>query len=615
MSLVSIVFLPLLSFIICGLLRNVLSNKQVAVVASGLVIISAALSMQMLWQTSQDNWSIQHVILFNWFAVDGFSANWALYGDSLSIIMLSMVCVISSVVHLYSIGYMAGDERFNTFMAYLSLFTFSMLMLICADNLLQLFFGWEGVGLCSYLLIGFWYRENSANLASYKAFIVNRLADVAMLIGIILLAYNIGGVEFARIEHYVDFLAGKYISYFNINMLELICLLLFIGCMGKSAQIGLHVWLPDAMEGPTPVSALIHAATMVTAGVFLVARLNFLFARADHVCFLMAGVGAVTCLLAALMAMWQNDIKKIIAYSTCSQLGYMFIACGAKAYNAAIFHLLTHAFFKAALFLAAGNVIHATNKQQLNEIGNIRASMKATFIIFIISSAAIMGIPPFAGFYSKDLILEYAANFNWLIFAFGVIAAACTGFYSAKILTSIFTDKLPPSQSQAHEAGIIMLLPLLVLVLGSIFAGFIGVHVLKIASQGGYFAATFEYVRIEHNSNYIKFLPLLFSIIGAVVGYWRVGVTPISAAWANAIKNGFYFDCVYENIIVPIWQNLAVAGALFDVYVIDKFGPQNLVAASKSLGRIVTKWQSGYIFDYSTVMLFVMFLSILVLAF
>ena len=615
MSLVLIVFLPLFSFIICGLFRNVLSNKQVAVIASGLVIISAVLSMQMLWQTSQDSWSIQHIKLFNWFAVDGFGANWALYADKLSIIMLSMVCVISSVVHLYSIGYMAQDERFNTFMAYLSLFTFSMLMLVCADNLLLFFLGGVGVGLCSYLLIGFWYRKNSANLACYKAFIVNRLADVAMLIGIILLAYNIGGVEFARIEHYVDFLAGKYISYFNINMLELICLLLFIGCMGKSAQIGLHVWLPDAMEGPTPVSALIHAATMVTAGVFLVARLNFVFARADHVCFLMAGVGAITCLLAGLMAMWQNDIKKIIAYSTCSQLGYMFIACGAKAYHAAIFHLLTHAFFKAALFLAAGNVIHATSKQKLDEIGNIRVNMKATFIIFIISSAAIMGIPPFAGFYSKDLILEYAADLNWLIFALGVISAACTGFYSAKILTSIFTNKLAVPQSHAHEAGIIMLLPLLVLVLGSIFAGFVGVHVLKISSQSGYFAETFEYSDLEHNSNYVKFLPLLFSIIGAIAGYMRVGVTALSAAWANVIKNGFYFDYMYESIVVPIWQNLAVAGALFDVYVIDKLGPQNLVSASKALGRIVAKWQSGYVFDYSAVMLFVMFLSILVLAF
>jgi len=378
--------------------------------------------------------------------------------------------------------------------------------------------------------------------------------------------------------------------------------------MGKSAQIGLHVWLPDAMEGPTPVSALIHAATMVTAGVFLVARLNFLFEQSEHISLFIATIGAITCVFAALIATAQTDIKKIIAYSTCSQLGYMFIACGLKAYHAAIFHLATHAFYKAALFLAAGNVIHGTNEQDIYKIGNVAAVMKVTFLIFFISSAAIIGLPPLAGFYSKDLILEYASQLNIAAFSFGVFAAACTGFYSVKILKNIFATS--SKNDRAHEADLVMLLPMFVLVLGSLFAGYFGIYAMNISAQGGYFADVFKVSAIEESGNiYIHYAPLISGLAGCLLGYLFAG----NRAWFKIIENKFYFDEIYGSCVVQVANVVALLSALLDTYVVDKVGPKNSVSAANYLSSKVSAAHTGYIFSYATwILLSVLGIAIIV---
>jgi NADH-quinone oxidoreductase subunit L len=362
------------------------------------------------------------------------------------------------------------------------------------------------------------------------------------------------------------------------------------------------------MEGPTPVSALIHAATMVTAGVFLVARLNFLFEQSEYISLFVAVIGAVTCVFAALIATAQTDIKKIIAYSTCSQLGYMFIACGLKAYHAAIFHLATHAFYKAALFLAAGNVIHGTNEQDIYKIGNVAASMKATFLIFFISSAAIIGLPPLAGFYSKDLILEYAATFNIAAFSFGVFAAACTGFYSVKILKNIFATS--SKNEHAHEADLVMLLPMAVLLIGSLFAGYFGVYAMNISVQGGYFADVFKVSAIEESGNiYIHYAPLISGLAGCLLGYLFAG----NKTSLKILENKFYFDEIYSACVVQVAKIVALLSALFDTYVVDKVGPKNSVTAAKYLSSKVSAAHTGYIFSYATwILLSVLGLAIIV---
>jgi NADH-quinone oxidoreductase subunit L len=588
MSLVLIVFLPLLSAAFCGAFRSILSKKIVGFLASLLISIASIIAITLFAGSISENY-IEHITLFSWIKADNLSVNWAIYADHLTLIMYVVICTVSAVVHIYSIGYMRDDARFNTFMSYLSLFTFFMLMLVSADNLVQMFFGWEGVGLCSYLLIGFWYTKESAAMAAKKAFIVNRFADVALLIGILIIYHQCHSFNFKDIK-------------LSFDILDLTCLLLFIGCMGKSAQIGLHVWLPDAMEGPTPVSALIHAATMVTAGVFLVARMHFLFEQSNAISLFIATVGGITCLFAALIAVLQTDIKKIIAYSTCSQLGYMFIACGFKAYHAAIFHLATHAFYKAALFLAAGNVIHGTSSQELDKIGNVRANMKATFGIFSIASFAIMGVPPFAGFYSKDLILEYAHSANLVIFSLGVIAAFFTGFYSVKILKNVFTGA---NNSHAHEADMVMLLPMTALVIGSIFAGYFGINQLYIDQQQGYFNQIFKINDITtHPTNvWIQHAPLISSLLGGFFG-WLYSTISNNTSWIfKIIKNKFYFDEIYNLLVVSLVEVLATLTSIFDKYVVDKLGPRNLVSITDYFSNKISRLHNGYIFSYALCML------------
>jgi NADH-quinone oxidoreductase subunit L len=601
----SIILLPLISAIFCAIFKNTSYKRLIGAIASLFISISAILAINLFTSSLSQNY-LFHVKLFSWLRIDSSDVSWSIYADHLTLVMYLVVCCVSAVVHIYSIGYMLEDPRFNLFMAYISLFTFFMLVLVSADNLLQLFFGWEGVGLCSYLLIGFWYSKDSASIAAQKAFIVNRFADVALLIGILIIYKECASFDFFIIaQNYLHLQDISVIGSFS--MLDLSCLLLFIGCMAKSAQIGLHVWLPDAMEGPTPVSALIHAATMVTAGVFLILRMHDIFEHAYITSKIILGVGTASCFICALVALTQSDIKKIIAYSTCSQLGYMFIACGLFAYHAAIFHLVTHAFYKAALFLCAGNVIHATGQQELSNIGNVRRKMKVTFVFFLIASAAIVGIFPLAGFYSKDLILEYAHQFSSLSFLLGVMAAFYTGCYSVKILKNIFMST--KINSNAHEVSLVMLLPMLVLTFASIVSGYFGLYFMHIDKPDGYFSYLFKIQVIDSKHGLSSYAPLLGGVLGAIFGYiYSMQKSNYKSKFLKAAENKFYFDEVYNVLIVKTTENIALIVALFDKYVIDKLGPKGFVAALDRLSRILSRCHNGYIFSYSLWILISLFL-------
>ena len=426
------VFLPLLGAILSGFFGKIIGVRNSEIITSFFVTISAILSCIIFYNVIVNSYS-NNILLFTWINSGSFNASWSIYIDSLSSLMFVVITIVSSLVHIYSIGYMSHDPHKNRFMSYLSLFTFSMLILVSSDNFLQLFFGWEGVGLCSYLLIGFWFKKETANAAAIKAFIVNRIGDFGLALGIFLIFYVFGTVNYEGVFSEVNNFSNNEISFLGIkfNTINLICILLFIGAMGKSAQIFLHTWLPDAMEGPTPVSALIHAATMVTAGVFLVVRCSPIYEFSELALNIITIVGMSTAFFAASVALVQNDIKKIIAYSTCSQLGYMFFAIGVGAYNVAMFHLFTHAFFKALLFLGAGSVIHSfQNQQNIDEMGGVWKKMPYTWILMIIGTLALTGFPFLSGFYSKDAILEFAylkgTTIGYLAAGVGVLTALMT---------------------------------------------------------------------------------------------------------------------------------------------------------------------------------------------
>jgi len=539
-----------------------------------------------------------------WFTVETLKVSWSINIDQLTAIMIFVVTTVSAVVHLYSIGYMEDDENLPRFMSYLSLFTFFMLLLVCADNFIQLFVGWEGVGLCSYLLIGFWYKKSSANAAAIKAFIVNRISDFAFILGIITIIYYSHAVDFPSIFAKTQELSQIPLGSFSV--LDLICLLLFIGCMGKSAQVGFHVWLPDAMEGPTPVSALIHAATMVTAGVFLVARCSYMFELSPLVMQFIGIIGAVTCLFAATIAITQTDIKKIIAYSTCSQLGYMFMACGVGAYRAGIFHLVTHAFFKAMLFLAAGSVIHAVHEQDITKMGGLRKTLPYTYIMFWLGSLAIVGICPFAGYYSKDMILESAYLGNSTLFYFGIVAAFFTACYSMKIIMLVFHGKV--QGGDAHEAQA-MLYPLIILAIGTVCAGFIGVHYLDIGHTNGYFGqsivSSMPELHPRHLDPLLEYAPLIVGLIGIALGcIYYARKQRLEHNWiTNLASNKYYFDEAYDYLFVKTTFALASVSKIFDVSYVDRLGPGGASYVVRILSGVTQKIQSGYIFNYAVFML------------
>ncbi|WP_342272575.1 NADH-quinone oxidoreductase subunit L [Candidatus Tisiphia endosymbiont of Parasteatoda lunata] len=604
------VILPLISGMINGLFCQCFSKKQAAFIATIAISLSAILASLIFYNVAVHK-VIIHLILAKWLVVGEMNINWAIYVDQLTAIMFIVVTWISAVVHIYSLGYMADDNGLPKF---LSLFTFFMLALVSADNFVQLFFGWEGVGLCSYLLIGFWYQKESANKAAIKAFIVNRVGDFAFIMGIITIIVYFGAVDFASVFDKAQLLSNMQLSIlgFSTSIIDIVCLLLFLGCMGKSAQIGLHIWLPDAMEGPTPVSALIHAATMVTAGVFLVARCSYLFEYSVGVLSFIAIIGGITCIFAATIAIVQDDIKKIIAYSTCSQLGYMFLACGVSAYNAGIFHLVTHAFFKALLFLSAGNVIHACHEQNIFKIGGLKDKMPITYCNFLIGSLALIGIYPLAGFYSKDAILELAyssGGIGTIVFILGILAAVLTAIYSMKIILLVFHGKtrLTIDINHVHESPNIMNGPLSILVAGSFFAGMIGYYILFFDKPNGYFLDSIFNIHIYqilaiHPPLYIKLLPMVSGLIGIVLGlyfYRRIKEKIKIGFIEKLLVHKYYFDEVYNFAIVRLIINLSKLCNLMDQRVIDRFGPNSFAKTVNYFGFLVSRSQTGYVFNYT----------------
>jgi NADH-quinone oxidoreductase subunit L len=542
--------------------------------------------------------------------------------------MLVVVTTISAFVHLYSIGYMADDPFQPRFFSYLSLFTFAMLMLVTADNLVQLFFGWEGVGLMSYLLIGFWYQKPEANAAAIKAFIVNRIGDFGFSLGIFAVFLMTGAVDFDTVFAQAPALTGKTIHFlsWDVDALTLICLLLFMGAMGKSAQFLLHTWLPDAMEGPTPVSALIHAATMVTAGVFMVARLSPLFELAPNAQTFVTFIGATTAFFAATIGLVQNDIKRIIAYSTCSQLGYMFVAMGTGAYSIGMFHLFTHAFFKALLFLGSGSVILAMHHEQdIRHMGGLKDKIPFTYWTMVIGTLALTGFPLTAGYFSKDAIIEaaYVSTNPMALYAFGmtVIAAALTAFYSWRLIFMTFHGSPHDRHhyEEARESPVVMLIPLGFLAAGAIFAGypfkdlFVGHGVAEFFRESLKFGPTNHILEDMHHIPYLASIaPTVMMAIGFVIAwefYIRRPELPAELARQQEplykfLLNKWYFDELYDFLVVrpTLWLG-RVLWKYGDGWVIDGLGPDGISARVLDVTRGVVRLQTGYLYHYAFAML------------
>ena len=619
----AIIFLPLIGAVV-GYLGRSLAKYFSEITTSLFVAISAFLSLITFWKGIKSD-IYGNYIIFEWISSGGFTANWSINIDPLSSVMLVVVTFVSALVHIYSIGYMSHDPHKPRFMSYLSLFTFSMLALVVSDNFLQLFFGWEGVGLCSYLLIGFWYKKDSANNAAIKAFIVNRIGDFGLAIAIFLIFLFFGTINFEEIFQVTNLYAEKKLVFFGfeLNLITLICVFLFIGAMGKSAQFLLHTWLPDAMEGPTPVSALIHAATMVTAGVFLVVRCSPIFEYSQAALNLVAIVGMITALFAASVALVQNDIKKIVAYSTCSQLGYMFFAAGVGAYHVAIFHLFTHAFFKALLFLGAGSVIHAfKDEQDIRKMGGVRKKLPFTYIFMLIGTLALTGFPFLSGFYSKDAIIEFAylknSSLGNYAASVGILTAFLTSIYSWRLFFKTFhgpynNEKI--SINDTHESPFVMLVPLIFLSIGAVFSGYFFKETF-IGHQSNDFWQTsvFFLNEIKHDVIPLWFLmttPLIV-LISIPISFYLYIINPkVLEDFKNTnmplydfLLNKWYIDELYIKIFVNPTKKI---GSFFwkkgDIGVIDKFGPDGISKLVKIISNKTGRLQTGFIYDYAFVML------------
>ena len=620
-----LVFSPALGALIAGLFGRIIGDRNAQYVTCGLMAVTAVCAWINLFANVGE--PAFKVPLLQWMAVGSFSVDWALRVDSLSTVMMFVVGFISFLIHVYSVGYMSHDPSIPRFMAYLSLFTFAMLMLVTADNLLQLFFGWEGVGVASYLLIGFWYTKPSACAAAIKAFIVNRVGDFGLVLGVAATFLAFDSVQFDDIFARVPELAGTTMHAFGgtFQTLNLIGVLLFIGAMGKSAQLGLHTWLPDAMEGPTPVSALIHAATMVTAGVFLVARFSPLFEYAPAALAMVTVIGASTAIFAATVGLTQFDIKRVIAYSTCSQLGYMFFACGVGAFGAGIFHLYTHAFFKALLFLGSGSVIHAmSGEQDMRKMGGIWSKVKITYAMMWIGTLALVGFPGFAGFFSKDAILEsaYASHNPFHLYAFwlGVLAAVLTAFYSGRLIWLTFHGESRADHDtmhHVHESPPVMLVPLMVLAVGAVLAGWLGKGMVD--AEHDFWAGAIYYGEHNHILHamhevpfWVKLAPFLAMAIGLGFSWFcylgRPGLGARIAAMAGPINTFFYhkwyFDELYDLLFVRSAK--AIGYGLWrggDVAIIDRFGPDGVAHTTLDTAKRVMRVQTGYVYHYAFIML------------
>jgi NADH-quinone oxidoreductase subunit L len=618
-----IVFLPLIGFLYCSSVARFFNDRLAQIITTTLLFISAFFSWIIFIQYLSPT-ETKIITLLNWMTSGSFSVDWSLRVDALTATMLVVVTTVSACVHLYSIGYMNEDPSIKRFMGFLSLFTFFMLMLVTSNNLLQMFFGWEGVGLASYLLIGFWHHKETANKAAMKAFIVNRVGDFGYALGIAGIFLVFGSIDFEVIFQNAHKFKDNTIDFLGLELstINTLCFLLFIGAMGKSAQLGLHTWLPDAMEGPTPVSALIHAATMVTAGVFMVARMSPLFEYADITNLFIIFIGSTTAIFAASIALTQNDIKRVIAYSTCSQLGYMFFAAGLGAYNSAIFHLMTHGFFKALLFLSAGSVIHAMHHEQdMRKMGGLFNKIPFTASMMWIGSLAIIGFPYFSGYYSKESILENAyfassgmANYAYIV---GILTALLTAFYSWRLLFLTFHGKSRASQeiyAHAHESPKVMIIPLLILAIGSIFSGvflseyFIGDkqdlfwhHVIAISHDA------------HHNLPMIQTLIIKASValgilMATYIYFYRTNLSKSISHNLDPLYsislNKWYVDELYNKVLVgPLFKLASFFWKKGDIKFIDAYGPNGIMRIVKLLSRGLSLFQSGYVYHYAFVML------------
>ena len=671
-SILLIVFLPLAAAFVAGLFGGAIGKVPAKLITTGALFASCALSWPIFLGFLGGSADAQVVTVLQWVASGDLAFDWALRVDTLTAVMLVVITSVSALVHLYSWGYMDEDPNQQRFFAYLSLFTFAMLMLVTADNLVQMFFGWEGVGLASYLLIGFWYKKPSANAAAIKAFVVNRVGDLGFMLGIFGTFLVFGTVSIPAILEAAPAMSGSSITFMGMRLMtmDILCLLLFVGAMGKSAQLGLHTWLPDAMEGPTPVSALIHAATMVTAGVFMVCRLSPMFETAPVALTVVTVVGGATCLFAATIGTTQWDIKRVIAYSTCSQLGYMFFAAGVGAYGVAMFHLFTHAFFKALLFLGAGAVIHAMHHEQdMRYYGALRKRIPITFWAMMAGTLAITGVGVvdvfgFAGFYSKDAILEAAfargtASANFAFWA-GAIAAMLTSFYSWRLMFLTFWGKPrwadsehiqhavhhghdepeehnPAAQEDAghsvahhvpstdekdgtagyhpHEAPWVMLIPLVVLSMGAVFAGFVFYEPF-VNAEGFWNGAVFFNENLVHAMHGVPMWVKLTATVAMALGlltawysYIRNPEVPEAAAQQlgpiyRFFLNQWYFDELYNFLFVkPAFWLGRVFWKVLDIGIIDRFGPDGAAWVVRQGSVGAKRFQSGMLNTYALIML------------
>ncbi|EJF75909.1 NADH-quinone oxidoreductase subunit L [Bartonella alsatica] len=634
-----IIFLPLLGFLIASIGGKAIGDRLSELITCNCMVLVAVLSWVVFLDIALGHTPMVDVLVLHWLTVGNLSFDWALHIDTLTAVMLIVVNSVSALVHIYSVGYMYHDPSRSRFFSYLSLFTFMMLMLVTSNNLLQMFFGWEGVGLASYLLIGFWFQRDSANKAAMKAFVVNRVGDFAFLLGIFSIFVLFQSVDFSTI--FAKAADNNFIQ--NVKFLgwqldgqtaiTITCLLLFIGAMGKSAQFLLHTWLPDAMEGPTPVSALIHAATMVTAGVFMVARMSPIFELSSIALTVIIIVGATTAFFAATVGLVQNDIKRVIAYSTCSQLGYMFVALGVGAYGAAIFHLFTHAFFKALLFLGAGSVIHAvSDEQDMRKMGGLRKHITITYWMMITGTIALtgVGIPgtPFgtAGFFSKDMIIESAFVSHNIASGYAfyllVFSALLTSFYSWRLIFMTFHGKPRATvdiMHHVHESPPVMLIPLFILSIGAIFAGvvfqpyFFG-DVYDAFWKGALFTSNHNHILhdVHHVFNWVKWSPFIAMILGFMLAYlFYISFPSLPKKMADFMPGIYhflyqkwYFDQLYQVLFVrSVFRISFFLWKVGDIKIIDGLGPNGIAARIVDITNRIVRMQTGYLYHYAFAML------------
>uniref|UniRef100_A0AAU8HN78 NADH-ubiquinone oxidoreductase chain 5 n=1 Tax=Demospongiae sp. TaxID=2813625 RepID=A0AAU8HN78_9METZ len=613
-----VLFMPLLSAIISGLFGRKIGAKGAGVLTSSCIIISTIISCCIFYETTLNS-SATYIKFGRWFDSELLTTYFGLQFDSLTSIMLIVVTSVSALVHIYSTGYMSEDPHIPRFMSYLSLFTFLMIVLVTSDNYIQLFIGWEGVGLCSYLLINFWLTRIKANKAAMKAMLINRVGDLGLILAMIKIINEFGTLEFSTIYSIMslniekEYLFAGNALIIDKNSITIICLLLFLGAVGKSAQLGLHTWLPDAMEGPTPVSALIHAATMVTAGVFLIIRSGPLFEGSPLALMVITIVGALTAFLAATTGVVQNDLKKVIAYSTCSQLGYMVMICGISSYSTSLFHLLNHAFFKALLFLSAGSVIHAiSDEQDMRKMGGLIKSIPFTYIMILIGSLSLMGFPYLTGFYSKDLILELTYDKYYIAFAYwlGSFSVLLTAFYSIRLIYLTFiieTNSKKEALMGVHESSWNITFPLFLLAIGSIFVGYLAKEI------------ALSNIVSPIISNSVKIVPLLLSLLGALLAFmiynsiinWNsFGLTmSIGSKFYHIIytffNSAWQFNYIINHFIINnIWKfGHLITYRIIDRGILETIGPRGIARVLIKLTQNISKFQSGMVFNYALIMI------------